>query len=554
MDPAGFGKSEKGPLPEFGAGLKGGVDVGIGPHLAARTQFLDKLEELLLKGCERWQRERRGWRSADELKPGKLPKPLNVAAFLKEECADASYRFLKDLRDGAADPEAIAVRTPVVFMHFLRRLEESLWFDQDDLNEIEAAFTNDYWPIEQGWLSARQREQDMAEFFQDHGGYTAVHKLLADPQAFHAWSEDLIASPYVQNKYQDAIRAGESVVLQASDLVRREFSDKDVPLALCALQDAAYSATLARMNCWQPETDLLVRALDQLALSRVQVEKAKGSERYLLGRFATNAQPLKLASARLQTDAPQQVTLLSIYDSFVSLRFLRRMREEAFEDGHTPISSVNITLILGEALKQRSKWLRDFGLFRKMTDVPGFVDQVRHLMAQAIAYSDRRALEETVMSEVIAFMLEPHRPLEQEWASIERNEASRGLWNDAAVALLTARAWMQLDHTSLREVLKWLETARKALEVSKNYLAWSDFYCVCDDFMVLRGNQTMRDYALNNVRKLHRVAGNAAATKYYEMSLSRLSCGKHMPRPVKKRTDDNDLHWFLREEPPPFTD
>lgn len=526
--------------------------MSISPYFAARTQFLEKLEALLRKGCEKWQREKRGWRSADELKPGQVPKPLNVATFLKEECADASYRFLNDLREGAVDPEAIAVRTPLVFKHFLRRLEESGRFESSDLADIDNAFSSEYWPIEEAWLFARERQHDMGEFFRDHGGYTAVHKLISDPQAFHAWSEDLISSPYAQNKYQEAIVAGDSIILQASDVVAREFSDQDVPLALCALQDAAYSATLARMNCWQPETDLLVRALDQLALSRVRVDEVSGSERYLLGRYATNGQPLKLASQRLGLEPPRQVTLLSIYDTFVNLRFLRRWRDEAFEDAQSAVNSINITLILGEALKQRAQWLQDFGLFRKMADVPGFKSQVRQLMAQEIGDGDRRAHDDAIITDVIAFMLEPSRPLEQEWKAIEQHQASKGLWNDAALALLSARAWMQADHMNVREALKWLETAQKALEGSRNYLAWSDFYCACDDFMVLRGNQTMRDYSLNNVRKLHRAAGNESATTHYVNSLASLTEKPRRSRTAKSNIDDANLCWFLREDPPPF--
>ena len=95
--------------------------------------------------------------------------------------------------------------------------------------------------------------------------------------------------------------------------------------------------------------------------------------------------------------------------------------------------------------------------------------------------------------------------------------------------------------------------AKQRLDGCTVFLAWSDFYCACDEYMQGRGNLTLCDYALNNVRMLQRRAGNARAVKGYEDRVSDVASRRQRRPPARsKLPDDTALQWFLRDGPPPL--
>lgn len=522
--------------------------MSIAPHYAARQAFFQRLNAFVAIGCERWQRDDKKWRPMAELRPGQRPIRLKIPTFLREQCDEAAYKFWLDARTGSQNSEKVAMRTRRVFEQFLIYAERSRWFDATDVDELRTFFNEHYWPTERGWLQKRQSERERAELFADLGGPAIVARIGADPTAFQEWSWTVISDAYNGNNYQQALNLGETVVTEASALIERDFAEIDVPLALCAVQEVAYPATLARLNCWAPEPGALLQRLEKVARIRVPLATISGQARHLLARFATNAVALRSACARFEGQTPMQTTLADIHSHLAAIRFHQDIRRKVYADAAVGIDSTNITLMLAEVLEMRTDWLREFGLFRSMSEVPNFVDQARDLLVKALG----DAADAASINDVLEFMVRPEQLVGGEWQAITTGEASRAGWNDAAVAALGAKSVLQEDNLDLDSAHTWIMHAKTRLDGCTNFLAWSDFYCACEAYMKRRGHPILCDYALNSVRKLQRSAGNRPAVEHFETTLLQIASRKKAS-PSPQTIDDTPLQWFLREEPPPLS-
>lgn len=521
----------------------------VAPHYAARQQFLTVLNEFLARGCERWQRREYGWRSADELPPGAPVASLMVARFVKEQCEDASYKLWMGVRKGAEDAGNVALLSRRVFDQFLVRVRRCGDFTADDVEELRGYFNRHYWPIEEAWLAGRRTREERAKLFAELGGPAAVAAIKSDEQSFYEWSRDVISEAYSRNDYQRALLVSDAVVMESAALVGRDFEDRDVVLGLCAVQEAACVATMVRLNCWAPEPGGLLASLDEVAKRRVTAGMMNERERHDLGRFVTIATMLKAVCRRFENPAASEPSLAAIYGVLGYVRFHQGIRAKVASAAQCPVDSTTVTLMLSEAVSLRADWLRTFGLYGRMREVPDFAARAHAQLSAALGGEEEPGLVDATLH----FMGEPHRLIDDEWSLSEEGIAGRTGWNDVALAVLGAKVWLQPDIASLEKSHGWLGRAKARLDGCGVHLAWSDFYCACDAYMQERGNPTLCDYALNSVRKLQRRAGNVSATEHYEGEVIQVASRRRRKPPAGNLPDDMDLQWFLREEPPPLS-
>lgn len=522
----------------------------VAPHFEARRQFLAELDAFFARGCAHWQQHELGWRPADELGEGERAKPLMVATFVREVCGEAAHKFWIGMRKGAEDADRIAMRTPRVFEQLLERMVRTTFISADEADTLRGYFNLHYWPIEDAWLKGQRTKENRAMLFAQLGGPEAVAKISTDVQAFYTWSHDLIYDAYASNNYQRALQLSEAIVMEAAALVGGTFSDEDVVLGLCAVQEAARIGTTVRLNCWAPEPGAFVMALDDVVRDRVSAAMLDGPTRHDLGRFATTATVLKTVCARFEAPTMTEPSLLAIYHLLGYIRFHQKNRDMLAGEVATPIDSLTVTLMLTELVNRRSDWLRAYGFYGRMRDVPGFEAKVHNHLAAALGDEGE---EPGLVVATLAFMAEPHRLIEAEWAAMENGVASREGWNDVALAVLAAKVRLHPDVLDLPVGHDWLNVAKDKLTECSVLLAWSDFYCTCDTYMQERGNPILCDYALNNVRKLQQRAGNANALAHFKDEVLAVASRRKRKAPTSETPDDIDLQWFLRDEPPPLS-
>lgn len=519
--------------------------MSVAPNYEARQQFLAVLEDFFARGCARWQREERGWRSADELPPGTAAKPLLVGTFVREICGDAAHKFRSGLRQGADARGEVALKTRVVFDQFVVRARRLAYFTDGDIEDLTRYFEHQFWPIEEAWLAGRRAVEARSKLFAELGGPAAVAAIRDDVPTFHAWSQGVITDAYNNNDYQRALQLAEAVVLEAAHLVAHEFSDDDVVLGLCAVQEAASVATMVRLNCWAEQPSGFLVHLDDIMRRRITPSMQVGRIRHDLGRFVTIASVLKSACARFENPEVGQPSLLAIYQMLGYLGFHLDIRGRVAAQTGVPVDSTTVTLLLSEAVNLRADWLRTFGLYDHLCEVPDFTDRARAQLSAALGKDEQPGL----IDATLAFMTAPHQLVDDEWSALDAGEASPAGWNDVSLAVIGAKVWLQQDVINLGNSYTWINRAQQKLQGCGVHLAWSNFYTTCDAYMQQRGNPFLCDYALNSVRKLQRTAGNRAAEQHYEAGVLEVASRKQRPLPPGDPPADMDLQWFLREEP-----
>lgn len=519
--------------------------MSVAPNYEARQQFLSVLEDFLARGCARWQRKERGWRAADELPAGTPAKPLLVGTFVREICGDAAHKFRSGLRQGAMGTDAVALRTRIVFDQFLVRARRLGYFTEEEVADLARFFDLQFWPIEEAWLAGRRAEESRSKLFAELGGPRAVAAIRDDVPTFHAWSQGVITDAYNSNDYQSALQIADAVVMEAANLVARDFDDDDVVLGLCAVQEAASVATMVRLNCWAGEPSGFLAHLDDIVRRRVTPAMQTGRSRHDLGRFVTIATVLKAACSRFENPNVAEPSLLAIYNMLGYLGFHLHIRGRVAAETRTPVDSATITLLLSEAVNIRADWLRTFGLYGRMREVPDFAERAAAQLTAALGTDEQPGLVEATL----AFMAEPHRLVDDEWAAIEAEEASTAGWNDVALAVVGAKVWLHQDVVDLGNSYAWIKRAKDKLGDCRVHLAWGSFYTTCDAYMQERDNPILCDYALNSVRKLQRRAGNKTAEQGYEAGVLEVASRRRREPCPGTPPDDMDLQWFLREEP-----
>lgn len=464
--------------------------------------------------------------------------------FVREECGEATYKLWKGLVSGVRDENVVALRTRRAFEQFLIRAR-GYGYRDNEIEDLRRFFDLHYWPMEEAWLSRRQSVAERRKLFADLGGPQAVAAMRSDVQTFYEWSRGVIGEAYTANDYQRALRICDAVVLEAASTVASDFDDDDVVLGLCAVQEAASVATMVRLNCWASEPSGFLSNLDDIVRKRVTAAMLSGPDRPALGRFATIATMLKAACARFERVGATEPSLHAIYSMLGYVRFHQGIRAKVADETHCPVDSTTVTLMLSEAVSRRAEWLRTFGLYGRMREVPDFESKARAQLSNMLGDEEEPGLVDATL----AFMGQPHQLIESEWADTERGVASTTSWNDVALAVLGAKVWLQQDVIDLGSSHAWLGRAKGRLDGCGVHLAWSDFYCACDAYMQERGNPTLCDYALNSVRKLQRTAGNAAAVDHFEAGILEVASRRKGKPPAGQNPDDMDLQWFLREEP-----
>lgn len=517
----------------------------VAPNYEARQQFLAVLEDFFAAGCARWQRKERGWRSATEL-PADIPvKPLLINTFVREICGDSAHKFRSRFRQGAAGQNEIALKTRVVFDQFVVRARRLGFFSEEEIDDLTRFFEHQFWPIEEAWLAGKQAVAARGKLFAELGGPRAVAGIRDDVPAFHAWSQGVIAEVYNNNDYQQALRIAEAVVIEAANLVARDFADEDVVLGLCAVQEAASVATMVRLNCWADQPSGFLSHLDDIVRRRVTPVMHTGRARHDLGRFVTIAKVLRASCARFEKPDVAEPSLFAIYNMLGYLGFHLDIRRRVAAETGVPVDSTTITLLLSEAVNIRANWLRTFGHYGRMREGPDFTERVRTQLSSALGTDEQPGLVEATL----AFMAEPHQIIDDEWAAVAAGEASTADWNDVALAVIGAKVWLQQDVIDLANSYAWIKRAQGKLEGCGVHLAWSNFYTTCDAYMQERGNPILCDYALNSVRKLQRTAGNKSAEQHYEAGVLEVASRKQRAALSGEPPEDLDLQWFLREEP-----
>lgn len=519
--------------------------MSIAPNYEARQQFLSVLEDFFARGCARWQRKERAWRPADELPAGTPAKPLLVGTFVRDICGDAAHKFRSGLRQGAVGKDDVALRSRVVFDQFVVRARRLGYFSEEEIADLTRFFDRQFWPIEEAWLAGRRAAEARGKLFAELGGPRAVAAIRHDVPAFHAWSQGVIGDAYNANDYQRALQIAEAVVMEAANLVARDFDDDDVVLGLCAVQEAASVATMVRLNCWADQPSGFLAQLDDIARRRVTPAMQAGRARHDLGRFVTIARVLKAACARFENPEVVEPSLVAIYNMLGYLGFHVQIRGRVVAETRTPVDSTTITLLLSEAVNIRADWLRTFGLYGRMREVPDFTERARAHLSAALGADEQPGLVEATL----AFMAEPHQLVDDEWAALEAEEASATGWNDVALAVVGAKVWLHQDVVDLGNSYAWIKRAHEKLGACGVHLAWSTFYTTCDAYMQERGHPILCDYALNSVRKLQRKAGNRSAEQKYEADVLEVASRRKRKPPSGNLPDDMDLQWFLREEP-----
>lgn len=519
------------------------------PHFAARQQFLDVLNEFLARGCMRWQANVEDWRALDDRRLREAATPLKIPSFVTVCLDDASSKLRLGFEGGAKGPEAVALHTRRVFDNFINRLRDCDWYNNDEIDALKAYFDTHYWPMEEPWLLRRKADQSRKKLFSKLGGPAVVARIPSNEQAFFQWAREVIGAAYDANDYQHALEVAEAVVLEASTQVATSFDDRDVVLGLCSVQEAASIATMVRLNCWADQPTALLDHLDQVVRKRITPAMIVGPDRNLLGRFATNLTTLRATCRRFEEPKLGQPSLDAIARMLGYIRFHQQIRRQVADEAQQAVDSTNISLMLTELLNLRADWLRSFGLYRRLREVRDFENVARAQLTRTLGDDAEPGLVDATLS----FMAEPHRVIEDEWAATEAGVASPLAWNDVSIALLGARARVQSDVLDLPDSYAWLMRAKQRLDGCAVLLAWSDFYCVCDEYMQGRGNLTLCDYALNNVRMLQRRAGNARAVKGYEDRVNDVASRRQRRPPARnKLPDDTALQWFLRDGPPPL--
>lgn len=519
--------------------------MSVAPNYEARQQFLSVLEDFLARGCARWQRKERGWRPATELPAGTPAKPLLVGTFVREICGDAAHKFRSGLRQGAVGTDTVALRTRVVFDQFLVRARRLGYFTEEEVADLARFFDLQFWPIEEAWLAGRRAEEARGKLFAELGGPRAVAAIRDDVPTFHAWSQGVITEAYNSNDYQRALQIADAVVMEAATLVARDFDDDDVVLGLCAVQEAASVATMVRLNCWAGEPSGFLAHLDDIARRRVTPAMQTGRARHDLGRFVTIATVLKAACSRFENPNVAEPSLLAIYNMLGYLGFHLHVRGRVAAETRVPVDSSTVTLLLSEAVNLRADWLRTFGLYGRMREVRDFAERAAAQLSAALGADEQPGLVEATL----AFMAEPHRLVDDEWAAIEGMQASTAGWNDVALAVIGAKVWLHHDVIDLGNSYAWINRAKDKLGDCGVHLAWGSFYTTCDAYMQERGIPTLCDYALNSVRKLQRRAGNKTAELNFEARVLEVASRRTREAAPGAPPDDMDLQWFLREEP-----
>lgn len=519
--------------------------MAVAPNYEARQQFLAVLEDFFAAGCARWQRKERGWRPAAELPPDTRSKPLLINTFVREICGDAAHKFRSRLRQGAEGRGEIALKTRVVFDQFVVRARRLGYFTEEEIADLARYFDLQFWPIEEAWLAGRRAEEARGKLFAELGGPRAVAAIRDDVPTFHAWSQGVITDAYASNDYQRALQIADAVVMEAANLVARDFDDNDVVLGLCAVQEAASVATMVRLNCWASEPSGFLTHVDDVARRRVTAAMQTGRARHDLGRFVTIATVLKAACSRFENPNVAEPSLLAIYNMLGYLGFHLHIRSRVAAETGTPVDSATITLLLSEAVNIRADWLRTFGLYGRMREVPDFSERAAAQLSAALGADEQPGLVEATL----AFMAEPHQIVDDEWRAIQAEEASTAGWNDVALAVIGAKVWLQQDVIDLGNSYAWIKRAKERLGDCGVHLAWGSFYTTCDAYMQERGNPILCDYALNSVRKLQRKAGNKTAEQHFETGVLEVASRRKRDRAPGTPPDDIDLQWFLREEP-----
>lgn len=467
-----------------------------------------------------------------------------IHRFVREECGEAAYKLWKGLVSGAKDENAVALRTRRAFEQFLVRAR-GYGYRDDEIEDLRRFFDLHYWPMEEAWLAHRQSVAERRKLFAELGGPQAVAAIKSDVQTFYEWSRAVIGEAYTANDYQRALRVCDAVVAEAASIVARDFDDQDFVLGLCAVQEAACVATMVRLNCWASEPSGFLSGLDHILRKRVTAAMLSGTDRPALGRFTTIATMLKAACGRFERADSMEASLHAIYSMLGYIRFHQGIRARVADETQSAVDSMTVTLMLSEVVSRRADWLRTFGLYGRMREVPDFESKASAQLSDVLGDEEEPGL----IDATLAFMGEPHQLIESEWADTERGVASTTSWNDVALAVLGAKVWLQQDVIDLGNSHAWLGRAKGRLDGCGVHLAWSDFYCVCDAYMQERGNPTLCDYALNSVRKLQRTAGNSAAVEHFETGILEIASRRKSKPPASQNPDDMDLQWFLREEP-----
>lgn len=519
--------------------------MSVAPNYEARQQFLAVLEDFFARGCARWQAQERGWRSPDELPAGTAAKPLLIGTFVRDICGDAAHKFRGGLRQGSEARDEVALKTRVVFDQFVVRARRLGYFTEEEVEDLIRFFEGQFWPIEEAWLAGRRAQEARGKLFAELGGPQAVAAIKRDVQTFYAWSQGAITEAYNGNDYQRALRIADAVVMEAANLVARDFDDRDVVLGLCAVQEAASVATMVRLNCWADQPSGLLAHLDDVVRRRVTPAMQDGGARHDLARFATITKVLRASCSRFERPDVIEPSLLAIYDMLGYLGFHLGIRGRVAAETGVPVDSTTITLLLSEAVNIRADWLRTFGLYGRMREVPDFTERARAQLSAVLGGIEQPGLVEATL----AFMAEPHQLVEDEWAALDAQEGSPEGWNDVALAVVGAKVWLQQDVVDLGHSYGWIKRAKEKLDGCGVHLAWSNFYTTCDAYMQERGNPILSDYALNSVRKLQRTAGNKTAERKFEADVLEVASRKRRKPPSGKPPDDMDLQWFLREEP-----
>jgi hypothetical protein len=488
--------------------------------------MFDKLDELISKGCTRWQAQREGM---GEQAFQRLRRKLRIAAFLKEECEDASYRFWADAKESRNMPEWAWMQMERKFEKFIRQLRHAgrqtpdgtikLWFKKSELDAFEAEFWS-YWEVEKQWLRPRQKNADDIRAFRDLGGEEMLNAAINEKNGlvdFHNWVRNNTVALYINNEYRKSLR-NSNVILSG---IRNHGA---------AEPGSRLQEILAAANMENVHIRLSLRQITPgAALAQMFMRTDFNPGRELVW------EPVLLDTSEM---LPRLVFVFRIMGLMDEVRSRVTKEGEEF-DNTVLLSLVRYFLDVRRVLLRREPLM--------VCNDDAAVDEIARVARALHVRAPTVSIGETT-EWVERCVWAMSRPALVPMHELRRMSGRDGRLALSNVAILNAKAWMDEDSWDATQAASWIVKAIEALHGCRTYLAWSDVYSACEQYMRKRGNAILAGKALEHQERAEKAAQNEETAAEISKARRELEEASLVRDSGARPKDEETIRTFLLDE------
>lgn len=464
--------------------------MAIPPHIEARLAIHAKLRALLELGCERWQ-------AADEKLSlaafrRKENRKLKFRTFLDEEFDNAAYKFWRACEQGTKTPEQAWIETERAFQQFMGRLRRSgdphrvKWFEpfEQEIQQFENDFAA-YWEIEKKWLQPIQKQRENLKLFAKIGGREMNRAIRGGDSngrlEFSNWCNEVIAKQYELNNYRQAALNGQAVIDGCIQFASSENGDDEKLNILDALSEVAcINANVGINTRYGNAEDIFQRWCNSFSL----VERQFIGDR-LVFKYSFCIELLFQRINGRKSEMACSHAFMGVLTRFHQSVHKRNVMGET--QLHRSIFLFEL-LAVNELLNLRTQLLREEQYFAGDMDFASLAElSMQRFNSNDIYFGDPKF----VMDDIRLILEQPE-------------DISLYLWNSAttwtqppnnivlsSIAGANARVWLDKERWSAEKAAHWIIEARNQLVECPNYLAWSEIYSLCEEYMKQRGNKVM---------------------------------------------------------------